>query len=329
MVKILITGGMGVIGSMVSGRCVEEGLRPVVMARTLDTKLIASIQGKVDVELADVLDLPRILSIIQQYGITHIVHTAALVGAVSAKNPPQSVHINVIGTLNILEAARLMKVKRVVYTSAKGVYGHITGEFGHPTYRPITEDHTKNPIRIYESAKLMGEHMGQFYRRTYGLEYAALHFGMTFGPGKTVRHGERSVVSRIVEGAYAGTPVKIEKGGDVKNEMVYTSDAAYSVFLACTAPELHYDAYNIGMGGVTLKEIAAEVKGLIPSADIEVGPGLHYMAGPVHPYCVFDHSRAREDLGFVPQFTLPGAIADYLESLKRIHGAANEGGLKA
>ena len=182
--KILITGGMGVIGSMVSSRCVEEGLRPVVMARTLDRALISSIQDRIDVELADVLDLPRILSIIQQYNITHIIHTAALVGALSAKNPPQSVHINVIGTLNILEAARLMKIKRVVYTSAKGVYGHISGEYGHPVYKPITEDYPKNPVRIYESAKLMSEHMGQYYRRTYGLEYAALRFGMTFGPGK-------------------------------------------------------------------------------------------------------------------------------------------------
>lgn len=327
--KILITGGMGVIGSMVSSRFVDEGLRPVVMARTMDTNLIAPIRDRVDIELADVLDFPRIASIIQQYGITHIIHTAALVGAVSAKNPPQSVHINVIGTLNIFEAARLMKVSRVVYTSAKGVYGHITGEYGHPAYRPITEEHMKSPVRIYESAKLMGEHIGQYYCRTYGIEYAALRFGMTFGPGKTVRHGERSLVSQIVEGAYAGKPVRIEKGGDVRNEMIYTKDAAYSVFLAATVPELPHDAYNIGMAGVTLKEVATEVKRLIPAADIEVGPGLHYMAGPVHPYCVFDHRRAREALGFVPQFTLAGALSDYLESLKRIGQFANEGGCKA
>ena len=104
--KVLITGGMGVIGSMVSRRFVEEGHRPVLMARHLDRNLIQSIESRVDVELADVLDFPRLLSIIQTHGITHIVHMAALVGAVSNKNPPQSIHVNVMGVLNILEAAR-------------------------------------------------------------------------------------------------------------------------------------------------------------------------------------------------------------------------------
>ena len=130
--NVLITGGMGVIGSMVSARFVQEGHQPVIMARHLDRNLIRSFEDKVDIELADVLDLPRIFSIIEKYNITHIVHTAALVGALSNQNPPQSIHINVIGTLNILEAARFMKVQRVVYTSAKGVYGHIEGEYAHP-----------------------------------------------------------------------------------------------------------------------------------------------------------------------------------------------------
>ena len=174
--KVLVTGGMGVIGAMTTRRFVQEGHRPVVMARHFDRNLIADIEDKIDIELADVQDLPRIISIIQNYNITHIVHTAALVGAISSKNPPQSIHVNVVGTLNIIEAARLMKIKRVVYTSAKGVYGYITGEHLHPTYKPIPEDYPKNPVRIYESAKLMGEHIGEFYYRTYGLEFVSLHF---------------------------------------------------------------------------------------------------------------------------------------------------------
>jgi nucleoside-diphosphate-sugar epimerase len=104
--KVLITGGMGVIGSMVSSRFVQERHRPVIMARHLDRNLIRPIEDQVDIELGDVLDLPRILSIIESYKITHIIHTAALIGALSHKNPPQSIQINVIGALNILEAAR-------------------------------------------------------------------------------------------------------------------------------------------------------------------------------------------------------------------------------
>jgi UDP-glucose 4-epimerase len=223
---------MGVIGSMVGHRFVQEGHRPIIMARHLDRNLIRPIEDQVDIELGGVLDLPRILSIIQSYKITHIIHTAALIGALSHKNPPQSIQINVIGILNILEVARFMKVQRVVYTSAKGIYGNITGEYAHPTYKPLPEDYPKNPIRIYESAKLMGEHMGQFYQRTYGLEFVALRFSYTYGPGKTVRHGDKALISEIIEGAYSGRLVKIEKAVDQKDDFIYTKDVAHGIYLA-------------------------------------------------------------------------------------------------
>jgi UDP-glucose 4-epimerase len=319
--KVLITGGMGVIGSMVSRRLVQDGPRPVIMARHLDRSLIRPVEEQVDIELGDVLDLPRILSIIQSYKITHIIHTAALIGDLSHKNPPQSVNINVIGTLNILEAARFMKVQRVVYTSAKGVYGSIIGEYGHPTYKPLTEDYPKNPVRIYESEKLMSEHMGQFYQRTYGLEFAALRFSQTYGPGKTIaKWGGRAILSEIIEGAYFGRPVKVEKGGDRRNDFIYTKDAAQGIYLACTKPEIHFSAYNIGAGvGLTPRDVADEVKRLIPEADIQIGPGLGSTDEP--RAAVYDITRAQQDLGFYPQFTLRKSVVDYIETLRGLVSA--------
>jgi UDP-glucose 4-epimerase len=315
--KVLITGGMGVIGAMTTRRFVREGHRPVVMARHMDGNLIAGVEDKIDVELADVLDFPRLVSIIQAHAITHIVHTAALVGAVSNKNPPQSVHVNVIGTLNIIEAARLMKVKRVVYTSAKGIYGYITGEYAHPTYKPVPEDHPKSPVRIYESGKLMGEHIGQFYQRTYGLEFVALRFAMTFGPGKMVRHGGMAVTSQIVELPFAGRPVRIEKGGDQKDEFIYTKDVGYAIYLATMAEKPRYTAYNIGPGcGHTLHDFAQAVKRIIPDADIYIGPGLQFLEAPYH--AIFDITRAREDFNWAPEYALEDAITDYIETLRQL-----------
>jgi len=308
-----------VIGAMTTRKFVKEGHRPVVMARHMDRNLIGPIEGRIDVELADVQDFSRITSIIDKYKITHIVHTAALVGAVSAKNPPQSVHVNVIGTLNIVEAARIMKVERVIYTSSKGVYGYIGGEYAHPTYKPLPEDHPKNPVRIYDSGKLMGEHIGEFYLRTYGLQFLSLRFGMTFGPGKMVRHGGMAVTSRIVELPFAGKPVRIEKGGDQKDDFVYTKDAARSIYLAATAEKPKYTAYNISMGkGYTLHDMADGVRKAIPGADISVGPGLQFLEGPYHS--IYDTTRAQEDLKFKPEFNMETAVLDYVETLKQLEG---------
>ncbi len=315
--KVLITGGMGVIGAMTTRHFVDEGLRPVVMARHLDRNLIGPAEEKIDIELGDVQDFPRLASIIQNHKITHIVHTAALVGAVSSKNPPQSIHVNVVGTLNVLEAARLMGVTRVVYTSAKGVYGYITGEHSHPVYKPVPEDHPKNPVRIYESGKLMGEHIGEFYQRTYGIQFLSLRFAMTFGPGKMVRHGGMAVTSQIVELPFAGKPVRIAKGGEQKDEFIYTKDVAYSLYLATIAEKPCYTAYNIGPGvGNTLNDFAAAVRRIIPDADIEVGPGLQFLDAPYH--AIFDVTRAREDFKWAPRYTLEEAVSDYIETLRQL-----------
>jgi UDP-glucose 4-epimerase len=315
--KILVTGGMGVIGSMVSGLLVEKGLRPVLMARHLDRNLIGAFEEKVDIELGDIIDFPRLASVIKTHGVTHIIHMAALIGALSHQNPPHSVQVNVVGTLNVLEAARLFGVRRVVFTSAKGVYGHIGGEHGHPTFKPVTEDHPKNPIRIYESEKLMGEHMGQFYRRTYGTEFAALRFSGTFGPGKTVRHGDKAALSGLVEKAFAGKPVVIAKGGEQKTDYVYNKDAAQGVCLACLADRLTYTAYNIGSGTLAnLKDFAQEVKRLLPGTEIEVGPGISEEQPNYN--CLYDISRARDDLGYIPRFTVDKAVEDYIDVLGRL-----------
>ncbi len=315
--KVLVTGGMGVIGSMVSEQLVQAGLRPVLMARHVDRNLIGAIEEKVDIELGDVLDMPRLISIIQTHGVTHIIHMAALIGALSHQNPPHSVHVNVIGTLNVLEAARLMNVQRVVYTSAKGVYGHIGGEYGHPGFKALTEDYPKNPSRIYDSEKLMGEHLGQFYRKTYGIEFAAIRFSGTFGPGKTVRHGDKAALSMLVEGAFAGRPVRIEKGGDQRTDYLYNRDAALGVYLACTAPALNHTVYNIGSGTLaTLKDFACEVRRVLPAADIEVGPGISEEQPNYN--CLYDISRARADLGFEPRFSIGEAVEDYIGILRQI-----------
>src|SRR5215467_6398776 len=145
--KVLITGGMGVMGAETSRRFVQEGHRPVIFARHRDEWLIRDILDEVDIELGDVLDMPRLLDVIKRHRITHIVHAAGFVGAVSAANPALSIQVNVMGTVNVLEAARAFDVKRVVYTSSKGVYGPALGEYGAPTYKPVPEDYPKNPKR--------------------------------------------------------------------------------------------------------------------------------------------------------------------------------------
>lgn len=323
--KVLITGGMGVIGSRAAEKFVQEGHRPVLFARHRDDSLLGDFADRVDVEIGDVLDLPCLLQAVKKHRVTHVVHAAAFVGAVSLVNPALSIRANVLGTVNVLEAARLFEIRRVVYTSAKGVYGHIDGEYAHPLYKPLPEDHPKDPVRIYESAKLMGEHAGFYYADNLGVDFVALRFSTTYSPGKTERHGKMGITSEIIEAPLAGRPFRLAKGGDQKDDFIYNKDAALGIYLACTAGNLAHRVFNIGTGvGVTLREMAAVVREYLPGAEIEIGPGLNYFDSQASYYSVYDLSRARAELGYEPQYDLRRGIGDYIETVKKLQ--ARKGG---
>lgn len=318
--KVLITGGMGVIGAEATRRFIREGHRPVVYARHRDESLVADILEKFDVELGDVMDMPRLLQTIKKHKITHIVHTAAFVGAVSQANPALSINVNVMGMVNVLEAARALDVQRVVYTSAKGVYGPMEGEYGHPVYKPVHEDIPKYPKRIYDSAKLMGEQTGVYYAENLGIDVVVLRFATTYGPGKTARHGNMGVTSQVVEAPFFGRPFIIEQGGDQKDDFIYNKDSAFGIYLATVTTGLRSRVFNIGSGvGSTLNDMAKAVLRHIPDARIEIGPGLNFLKSP-YPMCsIYDISRAREELGFAPEFDMEAGVADYIASLRRLN----------
>jgi UDP-glucose 4-epimerase len=317
--KVLITGGMGVIGAETSRKFVKEGHRPVVLARHRDDSLVGDIADKIDFEPGDILDMPRLLDVIKRHQVTHIVHAAAFVGAVSAANPALSIQVNVMGTVNVLEGARLFDVKRVVYTSAKGIYGPVLGDYGPPHYKPMPEDMPKNPQRIYDSAKLMSEQTALYYANNFGLDVAILRFATTYGPGKTARHGKMGVTSQIVEAPFNGLPFHHPYGAEAKDDFIYNKDSARGVYLATMADKVPSRVYNIGSGeGSTLNDFAVAIRKHIPGADIAIGPGDNFLGMPYPPHGVYDVSRARKELGFKPEYDFDRAVGDYVDSLKRM-----------
>ncbi len=317
--KVLITGGMGVIGAETSRKFVAEGHRPIIYARHRDDGLIGDIIDKIDFEPGDILDFARLMQVIKTHKVTHIVHAAAFVGAVSQANPAQSIQVNVMGTVNILEAARLFDIQRVVYTSAKGVYGPFEGEFAHPTYELVPEDHPKNPKRIYDSAKLMGEHAGLYYQENLDVDVVILRFACSYGPGKTARHGKMGVTSQIVENPAQGLPFRLAQGGEQKDDFIYNKDSALGIYLACIAENLQNRVFNIGSGvGMTLMDFAQIIQRYRPEAELDIGPGLNFFGLPYSLHGIYDISRAKQELGYAPAYDLEKGIGDYLQSLQRM-----------
>ncbi|MBI4286276.1 MAG: NAD(P)-dependent oxidoreductase [Chloroflexi bacterium] len=319
MASVLVTGGSGVIGSWVTRALVDRGMRVVIYSRHPNPTLLKDILNKVDCIEGDVLDLPRILNVIKQHGVERIIHMSASLPKALDANPYMVYHVNVDGTMNILEAARLMNIRRVVYTSTKGVLAPASGEYAYPTYKPVDEDYPKAPNSIYGATKFFCENMVESYNRLFGLDVVVLRFGMVYGPEKQTRHGELGIHSKIIESAMLGQPLKIPQGRDEREDIVYTRDIAQGIVLACFAENLKHRVFHIGTGkGISYGEIAETVNRFFGKQLIEVGPGLNPMIAPwvAGFYFVMNIDRARQELGYKPQYDYAAAVQDYVAMLK-------------
>lgn len=304
--KILVTGGTGFIGSHVVRELVKRGHEPVTFNRMPNPSLISDVIKYVKVLSGDIRDLSHLLKVIKSEKIEIIVHAASLLTAASQKRPLDALQINLTGTVNVLEAAKLMNVKRVVYISSTAVYG-ITEEG-----IPIKEDHPLKPVTIYGITKLASEYFGINYSKDYGLEFIALRLPIVYGPGQSYRGF--SALKEIIEKPVKGKKAVVPKGGDQKYDIIYVKDVAKAISLSCEIPKIKCEIINIGSGKFySLKEVADIVKKYIPDAIIKIGPGFDIsepIRGPL------DITKAKKLLGFLPEFSLEDGIKDYIKIIR-------------
>ena len=320
--NVLITGGMGVNGAVTARLLLSHGIRPVLMDNRMDLSLISDIKNDVELVAGDILDPQSLEKIITDYRITHIAHLAALMPGPAEADPRLAMKVGVDGTVNVLEAARAHNIRRVVYTSSKAAFGAITGKHAYPEYLPVKEDHPCNPLDLYGVIKVCCETIGNYYRERYGVECVVLRFVSIYGPGKQARHGALSLHGQIIEDVMDNKEVSMAGGGDQRNDTMYVGDVAQAIFLALKTDPLHQWTFNIGTGkGVTLGDFERVLKSMFPRARIKIGPGLEVPGMKEmrkNSYCIFDISRAREHLGYNPEYDLEKGIKAYVEAIRRL-----------
>ena len=322
MQKYLIIGGTGVMGHYLTRLLVQQGHRPVVLTVSGNTALVADLLDEIDLVRGDVTDPQGLNQVVAQHGITHLAHLGALLDTEADQNPLKAVRVGVEGMVNVMEAARLHKVQRVVYTSSKGIYGRIRGEYWHPAYKPVAEDYptVADALNMYGIVKLAGEHLGLWYQRQYGIEFIALRFASTVGPGKLRRHGLFVHHSRMIENAMADRPTHLPQGADALHDPIYNADCARGILRALAVPKPSESVFNIGPGyGITLQDFADAVVEVHPGAKIAIGPGHTYSpSGSPPSNYVLDISRARSELGFEPSYDAVAMVRDYEATMARL-----------
>jgi len=308
--NILITGA-GLIGAHTARHAVDAGNKVVLFDLSPNRDYIQKIVGKdrVEVVAADMRDLPALLSALERSNVDTLVHTAGLIGSRVQENSYTGATNNILGTVNVLEAARLRGLRRVVYISTFGVYDRAKIDD-----TVVRETHPIGGHNLYATTKVCSEHLVHAYAAMYKLDTAIIRPGGVFGRGfyvggSTVGKVMRDLALSIIN----GDPITLDASTYGLNEYVYGKDVGLAVFLACQKENLGQRIYNAGSGVVTAPEDLAQlIKELSPNVKVTVSGKVRADGKKNIP---LDLSVSKAELGYTPRFPLKEALRDYMDEL--------------
>jgi len=308
--NILITGA-GLIGSNAARHAVDNGHKAALFDLSPNRDYVDKIVGrdKAGIVAADIRDLPALLSALEKFNIDTIVHTAGLIGSRVQENSYTGATNNILGTINILEAARLRKLRRVVYVSTFGVYDRT--KINHSV---IYETDPIGGHNLYATTKVCSEHLVHAHASMYNLDTVIIRPGGVFGRGFYIGGSTVGKVMRdLALAMIKSDPIMIDAKTYGPNEYVYGKDVGMALFLACVAQSPKQRVYNAGTGVVHgPQELAAVVRELAPRNEVKVSGTT---AADKTRSIPMDISVSKTELGYAPKFMLKDALRDYMEDL--------------
>ena len=249
MQKVVVTGGAGFIGSHLVDELIKQGVE-VTILDNLSTGKKENINPKAEFIECDIFkdtygDLIFLLN-----GADTVFHLAAKTTVQeSIEKPSLYNNINVVGTLNLLEAAAAMKVKRFIFSSSSSVYGNAKV--------PTSEDHPLNPISPYALNKLIGEQYCKLYSEIYNIDTVCLRYFNVYGD-RMNNEGYKLVFPIFKEQILNNKPLTINNNGEQRRDFIHVNDVVRAnILVAKHSNNFNGDIYNVGNGkNYSINEIA-------------------------------------------------------------------------
>jgi UDP-glucose 4-epimerase len=291
----VVTGGAGFIGSNLVDGLVAAGADVLVLddlSRGSETNLTAALDAGARLEKLDVRDGAAVQAAVTGFGPELVFHLAAQIDVrTSMTEPARDASTNVLGTINVFDAARAAGVRRVVNTSTGGAIYGVTDTV------PTPETEPARPLSAYGLSKRTAEEYGAWFRAAHGLDVVTLRYGNVYGPRQDPA-GDAGVIAIFCDRVLGGRRPTVFGDGSQTRDYVFVGDIVAANLAAAAAVAPAHDRYNVGTGTeVSVLELigaVAEAAGVDP-ADFapELAPAR---AGEVPRSCL-DVSRARADLG--------------------------------
>jgi nucleoside-diphosphate-sugar epimerase len=313
----LVTGGAGFIGGHIAERLVADGWA-VRMLDDLSSgreSNFAAFADRVEFVHGDICDHEAVSRAVD--GVEVVFHQAAVPSVPrSVEEPVRTNHVNIGGTLNVLEAARQAGVRRVVYAASSSAYGD-TREL------PKVEAMVPNPLSPYALQKYTGEVYCRLYHSLYGLETVALRYFNIFGPRQDPNSAYAAVIPNFVTAALGGEPAEIHGDGEQTRDFTFVADAVAANLLAANAPKAVGQVLNVAAGRRTsLNQLWNMICDLV-GVEIEAHHG-DGRVGDVRD-SLASIERARELLDYAPSLDLREGLRRTIECFRK--PGADQGGM--
>ena len=298
---VLVTGGAGFIGSHLVKAYLDRGDR-VVVVDDLSTGKRENLDSRADFREMSITD-PGLDDVLKETRPTLVNHHAAQASVRrSVEDPAEDARINIIGSLDLLEAARKHGVGKVLFASTGGAI------YGEQDYFPADEKHSKRPVSPYGAAKSAVETYLGYYYVQYGLRYTALRYANVYGPRQDP-YGEAGVVAIFSRRLLGGRAPVINGDGGQTRDFVYVGDVVAANLAAGESDFV--GAVNIGTGRETsVMELAARMG---EAAGSTVEPEFAPAKAGEQRRSVLDASMATDLLGWRPQTDLPQGLRETLD----------------
>lgn len=291
MKNVVITGGAGFIGCHLVRELLEKKYK-VIVIDNLSTGSELNIHKKALFKKIDIRDFDALKQAMK--GVDYVFHLAALPRIQrSIANPLETNEVNIQGTLNVLEAARVNKVKRVIFTSSSSVYGDKKS-------LPLTENMIPQPLSPYALQKYIGERYCQMYTELYGLETISLRLFSVYGPGQNGQDEFATAIGRFLYLKRLGKPLIIYGDGKKTRDFTYINDVVDALIKSIKVSLPKEKVINICAGkAYSINQIAKFIGGKVVYKEKRCGESQNIHGSPL---------LAKHILKWEPQISLEEGI---------------------
>ncbi len=314
--NVLITGGLGFIGSNLARRLVELGNKVTIIDSLIaeyggNSRNVHEIKDKISINLSDIRDAHSICETIkdQDYLFNLAGQTSHLD---SMKNPFIDLDINARAQLSILEACRKVNPNiRIVFASTRQIYGR-------PKYLPVDEKHPLLPVDVNGINKIAGEQYHILYHEVYGIASSVLRLTNTYGPRMRIKDARQTFLGIWIKNLLQGKPIQVFGDGEQRRDYNFVDDVTDALLLSATSEDAVGKAFNLGgPDPLSLKETAKLMCNQIEEAEFEMIPFPQNRKAIDVGDFICDYSAFSNAFGWQPKITFEEGISKSLDFFKK------------